>query len=448
MRPGAHLAIVGPHAPKTGLQPMMKTRAKWHLAMVVLAVGLASAARAEEVTLTVWSHEADEAAKVALREQAAKNLEKSHPGVHVKITWYEKDGLNTALRTALPAGQGPDVFYVEPDQVEYITNGYIIPLDSLINWNNIYDWARQVWTHDGKTYALPEEAYTNELYYNRQLLAKLGAKLPDSAQFTQAEFLDIVKKARAGDVTPIDQGVGDRPYPGAYIIGEALLRKLGLEDYGKLLNGKLSFEDPRVVEVFTWVKQLVDAGAYPKNFMTLKLGESHHYFYQKPGALMFPMGSFYTGRAFVPVEKGGQAPDFPIGIMQFPAMDKAACNECKTVAVGASFAINAASKHQDLAAAYLNELATPEMGKRWIETVYLQTAVKTGPTEFSGPYAGYFKELMERQKGAKYFTGMPVDILTGQCKDTFVQVMNKAFPGGLMSVDEAVKTMNQGCHKG
>ena len=426
---------------------MIKTLGKWHLAAVVLAVGLVSAARAEDVTITVWSHEADEAAKVALREQAAKNFEKSHPGAHVKITWYEKGGLNTALRTALPAGQGPDVFYVEPDQVEYITNGYIIPLDSLIDWNNIYDWARQVWTHDGKTYALPEEAYTNELYYNKQLLEKLGAKLPDNAQLTEAAFLDLVKKARAADITPLAQGVGDRPYPGAYVVGEALLRKLGLEDYGKLLHGKLSFEDPRVVEVFTWVKQLVDAGAYPKNFMTLKLGESHHYFYQKPGALMFPMGSFYTGRAFVPVDKGGQAPDFPIGVMQFPAMDKAACNECKTVAVGASFAINAASKHQDLAAAYLNELATPEMGKRWIETVYLQTAVKTGPTEFSGPYAGYFKELMQRQKGAKYFTGMPVDILTGQCKDTFVQVMNKAFPGGLMSVDEAVKAMNQGCYK-
>ena len=55
--------------------------------------------------------------------------------------------------------------------------------------------------------------------------------------------------------------------------------------------------------------------------MTLKLGESHHYFYQKPGSLMFPMGSFYTGRAFVPVDQGGQAQDFPLGIMQFPAMD-------------------------------------------------------------------------------------------------------------------------------
>jgi multiple sugar transport system substrate-binding protein len=408
----------------------------------------ANVAKAEDVTLTIWSHEADEPAKVALREQAARNLEAKHPGLKVKITWYEKNGLDAALRTALPSGQGPDVFYLEPDQIEYITNGLITPLDDLVNWNNVYDWARQVWIHDGKTWALPEEAYTDELYYNKDLLAKLGSKLPDNAQLTQENFVDLVKKAHGAGITPVAAGVGDRPYPGAYLLAEALLRKLGPDDYGKLLHGQLSFEDPRVVDVFKWLKELVDASAYPKNFMTLKLGESHHYFYQQPRALTFPMGSFYSGRAFVPVDQGGQPADFPIGIMQFPAMDAAACNECKTVAVGASFAINVASAHKDLAAEYLNELATPEMGKRWIETVYLQTAVKTGDLQFSGPYAAYFTELMERQKGAKYFTGMPVDILTGACKDAFVQVMNKAFPGGLMSVDEAVNAMNEGCYKG
>jgi multiple sugar transport system substrate-binding protein len=429
---------------------MMKQIVAMQLAAVAvtLALGVGIAAKADDVTLTVWSHEADEPAKVALREKAARNLEASHPGIHVKITWYEKDGLYAALKTALPAGQGPDVFYLEPDQTEYINAGYIVPLDSLVDWNNIYDWAKQVWTHDGKVWGMPQEAYTVELYYNKDMLAKLGVTLPPNAQLGQSDFLDLVKKARAAGMTPIAQGVGDRPYPGAYILAEALLRKLGVDDYGKLLNGQLSFEDPRVVAVFTWVKQLVDAGAYPKNFMTLKLGESHHYFYQKPGSLMFPMGSFYTGRAFVPVDQGGQAPDFPLGVMQFPAMDGGACNECKTIAVGASFAINAASKHQDIAAEYLNALSTPEIGKQWIETIYLQTAVKTGATEFSGPYASYFKELMERQQGAKYFTGMPIDILKGQCKDSFVQVMNSGFPGGLMSVDEAVKAMNQGCFKG
>ena len=43
---------------------------------VTAAIGcLAPNARAEDVTLTVWSHEADEDAKVAFRELAARNLE-------------------------------------------------------------------------------------------------------------------------------------------------------------------------------------------------------------------------------------------------------------------------------------------------------------------------------------------------------------------------------------
>ena len=39
----------------------------------------------------------------------------------------------------------------------------------------------------------------------------------------------------------------------------------------------------------------------------------------------------------VPEDKGGQPQTFPLGIMQFPAMDGGACNECKTSGIGASF---------------------------------------------------------------------------------------------------------------
>jgi multiple sugar transport system substrate-binding protein len=427
-----------------------KSMARHCLAAValLLALGAARMAVAEDVTINVWSHEADEDAKVAFREQAVKNLEAAHPGVHVKITWYEKNPMLAALKTALPAGQGPDVFYVEPDWTEYVDAGYLAPLDDLVNWNNIEPWARAVWVHNGKTYGIPQEAYTNEIYYNKELLKKLGFELPANAQSPQAQFLDLVKKAKAAGITPIAQGVGDRPYPGAYIVGEALLRKLGKDDYMKLWTGKLSFQDPRVIEVLKWTKELVDAGAYPKNFMTLKLGESHYYFYTKPGALMLPMGSWYTGRAFVPEDKGGQPPDFPIGIMQYPAMDGGACNKCKTSAIGASFAINAASKHKDIAAEYLNAMSTPEMGKMWIETVYLQTGIKADVKAFSGPHAAYFTELMERQKGMDYFIGGPRDLTQGQCKESFAQVLNSAFPGGLLTVEQAAKMMNDGCFKG
>lgn len=416
------------------------------LALAVLGLGSMRTAQAEDVTINVWSHEADETAKVAYRDLAASNFEKSHPGVKVKITWFEKNPLLAALKTALPAGQGPDVLYIEPDWTEYVDAGYLAPLDDLINWNNIQPWARKVWEHNGKTYGVAQEAYTNEIYYNKDNLKKLGVELPANAQFTQEQFLDLVKKAKAAGMTPIAQGVGDRPFPGAYILGEGLLRKLDKDDYRKLWTGKLAFTDPRVVAVFQWVKQLVDAGAYPKNFMTLKLGKSHYYFYSKPGALMLPMGSWYTGRAFVPVDTGGQPPDFPLGIMQFPAMDNGACNQCKTSAVGASFGINSASKQKKLAAEFIDAMSTPEMGKRWIETIYLQTGIKADVGHFSGPHAAYFTELMERQKGEDYFIGGPRDLVRGTCKDAFAQVANAAFPGGLMSVDQAIKSMNDACY--
>ena len=399
-------------------------------------------------TLSVWSHEADEPAKVAVREKVAREMERDDPGLRVKITWYDAEGLVVALKTSLAAGQGPDVFYIETDWSDLITDGYVLPLDGLIDWDNIYPWARKPWIRDGKTWAVPQEVYTDELYYNKDLLAKLGFILPASAQFSQEQFLDLVKKARAAGITPIAQGVGDRNYPGAYILTQALLHKLGLSDYAKLFDGQLSFEDLRVAAVFSWVKELVDAGAYPKDFMTLKLAESHYYFYARPGAVMLPMGSWYTGRAFVPVEEGGQPEDFPLGIMQFPAMNDGACNECKVRAIGSSFAINAASPHRQLAAEFLNRMSQPAIGKLWIDTVHLQTAVRAEGSPATPHYAGYYKELMARQQGAQYFDIDPSDFLEGECLDTFVQVMNSSFPAGLLSVDEALRLMNQGCYKG
>ena len=92
-------------------------------------------------------------------------------------------------------------------------------------------------------------------------------------------------------------------------------------------------------------------------------------------------------------------------------------------------------------------MSTPEMGKMWLETIYLQTAVKTGDTSFTGPYAAYFAELMKRQEGAGYFVGMPLDHMQAECKDTFGQVMNSGLPGGLLSVDDAISVINQGCYK-
>ena len=402
-----------------------------------------SPVQAEEVTL--WSHWADHETKVAFVEEAARRFEEKHPDVDVKISWYQKNPLYAALKASLQANTGPDIFYCEPNQTEYIDNGLLYPLDDAIDWDQVEPWARASWTFDGQTYALPLEAYTVELYYDRAKMDELGVQLPDAKQLDQTAFLDLVKQSAAAGITPIVQGVGDRPFPGAFFLHEVILKKIGPDDYQKLLNGELSYKDPRVMEAFQYVRDLVDAGAYPKSFSTLKLGESHYYFHTKPGGLMFPMGSWYTSRAFNPVDKGGQPEDFALGIMNVPTPDAAACPECKTSAVGGSFCVNADSKNPALAAAVLNEMATPEMGTQWLATILVQTGIKSDASQITGQYKPYFEELEALNANARFFVGIPQHHIKGRCAETFKQVMNAAFPAGQIDVDDATDMMDAAC---
>ncbi len=406
----------------------------------VLLLAFASSATAQ-VKLTLWSHWAAEKIKRDFVEDAIKRFEAANPGVKIEASWYEKTALYAALKTSLRAGTAPDLFYAEPDQVEYMDNGLLLDLSSL-NWSAIEPWSKEIWSYKGKPYGLPLEASTVEIYYNKKLMADLGIKVPASLQLDSAAVLDLSKKSRSKNMTPMALGVGDRPFPGAYLVQEALLKKLGTQDYDNLLKGKLSWSDPRVVDTLKLIRSWTEAGLLPTTFTTLKLGEAHTYFHTNPGAVMFVNGSWYTSRAFNPPDKGGQPANFPLGIMKFPAIPGAACNECKTLSVGGSYVANAATKHPKEALAFLNSMATPDVANRWLENVLVQTGIKADYAKVSGPHAGYFRELQATSDGSKYYFGLPFQVMQGKPKEVFTQVFNNAFPAGSISVEDAVKQMN------
>lgn len=414
---------------------------------VLLAAALAFSVNASaQVKLTMWSHWAAEKIKRDYVEDAIKRFEAANPGVKIEAQWYEKTALYAALKTALRAGTGPDLFYAEPDQVEYMENGLLLDLSPL-NWSAIEPWAKDIWSYKGKPYGMPLEAATVELYYNKKLLTDLGIKVPANLQLDAQGLTDLAKRARARNITPMSLGVGDRPYPGAYLVHEALLKKLGIEEYDALLKGKLSWSDPRVVDTLRVVRSWTDAGLLPTTFTTLKLGEAHGYFHTNPGAVTMLVGSWYTSRAFNPPDKGGQPANFPLGIMKFPAMPGAACNECRTLSVGGSYVANAATKHPKQAIAFLNSFANPEAARRWLEGVLVQTGIKADYSKVSGPHAGYFRELGATSAGAKFYFGQPIQVMQGKPKEVFTQVFNNAFPAGTISVEDAIKQMNAAYQK-
>ena len=154
------------------------------------------------------------------------------------------------------------------------------------------------------------------------------------------------------------------------------------------------------------------------------------------------IGSWYTSRAFNPPDQGGQPVNFPLGIMKFPSIPGAACNECRTLSVGGSYVANAATKQPKHAIAFLNSFTTPEMAARWLEKVLVQTGIKADYAKVAGPHAAYVRELGATSVGAKYYFGMPVQVMQGKPKEVFTQVFNNAFPAGSIGVDDAVKQMN------
>ena len=160
---------------------------------------------------------------------------------------------------------------------------------------------------------------------------------------------------------------------------------------------------------------------------------------------MFPIASWYTGRAFVPAEKGGQPKDFALGVMQYPVLNGSKCPECKTLAVGGSYVIYSKSKNKECAGNMLNSMASMENGNLWMEGVLLQTGIKTDASRIKSIYAPYFKELQQRNADVKYFIGTPLHSLKGKCADTFSQVLNRALPGGLVTVNEAAAQMDAAC---
>jgi multiple sugar transport system substrate-binding protein len=166
------------------------------LAAALLALA-AAPAMAQPQTLTMWSHWPDEASKRGFIEERVKQFEAATPQCKVNLQFVQKADLYTSVKTSVRTGQAPDIFWLEPDEIAFAKSGYLEPLDKYVDLANLEDWARRAWTWNGKVYAMPQEAYSVELYYNRELMKKIGVTPPAGMQMTQAPRAWATGRTRA-----------------------------------------------------------------------------------------------------------------------------------------------------------------------------------------------------------------------------------------------------------
>ena len=157
---------------------------------------------------------------------------------------------------------------------------------------------------------------------------------------------------------------------------------------------------------------------------------------------MFLVGAWYTGRAFVPAEQGGQPIDFRLSFLDYPEMPNGVGNNQGFYDIGGSLAVAAMSENKDVATDIVSFFTQPKYANLWLS----KTAVPTGleidaATMPESDWKWYFEEYDKVNSDVDWRL-----IKTSECGDlidAYTAVFNEGLPQNLMTVDEAVETLEE-----
>ncbi|MGN7478321.1 sugar ABC transporter substrate-binding protein [Solibacillus silvestris] len=151
--------------------------------------------------ITVWAHPYTDGTtgEGDMWKDFAANFE-AETGVKVnfeQIPWANRD---QKILTALAAGQGPDVFYVIPDQMpQYAEQQLILDISPYVTeeeLNGFVPTAIEATSWKGKQYGMPILQTAESLVYNKNILDELGVD-ENSLPTNWDEFKALAEKAKA-----------------------------------------------------------------------------------------------------------------------------------------------------------------------------------------------------------------------------------------------------------
>ena len=168
-----------------------------------------------KVTLTWWHNGNNDPLK-SLWADVAKEFEKSHPNVTVKVTGYQNEDLQkTLIPNALRSNTPPDLFQAwgGGELKDQVAAGYLKDISSSVKPQiSAIGGAVSGWQINGKTYGLPFSYGIEGFWYNKDLFAKAGIT---AAPTTLTELNSDVSKLKDAGITPIAVGAGDK-WPAAH----------------------------------------------------------------------------------------------------------------------------------------------------------------------------------------------------------------------------------------
>ncbi len=217
----------------------------------------------DNLTIAIWDQGQEPGLKQILDEFTKETGIKTELQV---ITW---DSYWTLLEAGASGGDMPDVFWMHSNQAtKYMKNGILFDLttladeSSILNLDKFNEDILDMYTYDGKIYAIPKDIDTIALWYNKTMFDEANIPYPDET-WTWETFYDAAKKLTKEDGSQYGLAMNptndqDGYYNVIYSMGGSVIS----DD-----KSKSEFNNENTIKAMNFVDEMVKTVMPPVNVM-------------------------------------------------------------------------------------------------------------------------------------------------------------------------------------
>jgi len=304
------------------------------------------------VTLKLWHIWAsDTESSKAPFEKALASYQSAHPNIKVEVDATENETYKTKIRSAVAAGEAPDVFFYWSGGTMkgFVDAGALLPLDSYLDpdtKSKMLPGTTVNMTFNNQIYGLPHSQAAGTFFVNQELFDKNGLKVPA----TWDELISVCQAFLAKGITPFTIGAKETWCIAMYF-DLMYLHQAGFKATNAALSKTGPFNTPDTVEVARKLQQLIKMGAFGKGAMGISRDESEVPFYEGK-VPMYVNGSWTIGN----VNRYPAVKD-KIKIYPFPALGPNGTTRDLTGGVSEIFVVNAKTKYPNEATELIKYVA-------------------------------------------------------------------------------------------
>jgi ABC-type glycerol-3-phosphate transport system substrate-binding protein len=359
-------------------------------ALTAAGLGRTSASAAplavEASGIDVWANVGSPQYEKVLKLGATRLEKTKHVKANVQI--IATTDYITKVQTAVAGGSPPDIAQIGTGAAlsQLIAAKAIVPLDNVIKkgFPKFFPGLLADLSFNGKLYAIPVDANSLHVAYNKDIFKKYGLQPPK----TLAQFIKIHNVLKSNGIDTM--GAPIPAFAGADLFFQYVAYTDKTNKAIHLANaGKLSWTDPRFVKALGYVQQYATNELVNSTSWTDPAYDPNPSFVAQQLAMIYPAGNFAT--ASLDQNTSGK---FDWGVFPLPA-PTAGMPLRSTGGAAVSFSLFADAKNPEAAIEYLQLLCDPKGKTALIQNQFIPSST---PPAYHGKLSPIYKYWLKWQK--------------------------------------------------